>query len=65
MVVPHRRWGDNQEDRNLEADSPSASPMEEGGRGVQPGFRKDVGKNGEGGVAEPAPLQAPLQEAKE
>ena len=33
----------------------------EGGRGIQPGFRNDTGKDG--GVAEPAALQAPLREA--
>jgi len=49
MVAPRQRWGGDQEDREFETDSPSASPMEAGGRRIQPGFRKDTGKDGGSG----------------
>ena len=59
MVAPCRRWGSNEEDRKSETDSPSVSP---GGRtgGFSPVSGKTQGRTG--GVAEPAPLQAPLRE---
>ena len=47
--MPHRRWGDNQEDQNLEADSPSASPMEGGTGGFSPVSGRTRGKMGGGG----------------
>jgi len=63
MIAPCQRWGDDQEDQNLEADSPSASLMGRGAGGFSPVSGRTRGWMR--GVAEPAPLQAPLQQAKE
>jgi len=57
MVAPRRRWGDEQEEES-EIGSPSTSPLGEGAGGFSPVSGRTRGRTG--GVAEPAPLQAPL-----
>jgi len=44
MVVPHRKWGGNQEDQNLEADSASVSPMGGGAGGFSPASGRTRGR---------------------
>jgi len=49
MIAPCQRWGADQEDRNLEADSPSASPMEGGTGGFSPVSGRTRGRMAGGG----------------
>ena len=57
MMAPRRRWGDKQEEES-EIGSPSTSPLGKGAGGFSPVSGRTRGRTG--GVAEPAPLQAPL-----
>jgi len=58
LVAPRWRWGNDQEDLNLEADNPSAPRMEAEAEGFSLISGRTQGKKKR--VAEPAPLQAPL-----
>ncbi|KAK4821607.1 hypothetical protein QYF61_025184 [Mycteria americana] len=60
LVAPHRRWGNDQGDQNLEAENASAPPMEGEAEGFSLISGRTQGRRGEAG---PASLQAPLREA--